>query len=277
MKLSKELARRSTGRTLYILDEPTTGLHFEDTKKLLEVLHELVEQGNTVVVIEHNLDVIKTADHDHRHRPRGRRRRRDDRRDRHARGDRPDAGEPHRPLSRLDPRGAAGGGGVARAIVSAGRRCRRWRRFPCRHWPRPWLAALQRMAPQGMNGRMSEARKGVLAIVAASAIWGVSSLYYKALDQIPPLEMLSHRTVWSMVFFALVLLAQGRAGEVRALLARPRAWRILHATSSRSSPSRSATSRSASASAGCRASPSGSRRPRCSCSRSGSARRRGRR
>ncbi len=63
VKLSKELSRRSTGRTLYILDEPTTGLHFEDTRKLLEVLHELVEQGNTVVVIEHNLDVIKTADH----------------------------------------------------------------------------------------------------------------------------------------------------------------------------------------------------------------------
>ncbi len=62
VKLSKELARRSTGRTLYILDEPTTGLHFEDVKKLLEVLHELVDQGNTVVVIEHNLDVIKTAD-----------------------------------------------------------------------------------------------------------------------------------------------------------------------------------------------------------------------
>ncbi len=62
MKLSKELSRRATGRTLYILDEPTTGLHFEDTRKLLEVLHELVEQGNTVVVIEHNLDVVKTAD-----------------------------------------------------------------------------------------------------------------------------------------------------------------------------------------------------------------------
>ncbi|MGB5559283.1 MAG: excinuclease ABC subunit UvrA [Paracoccaceae bacterium] len=62
VKLSKELARRSTGRTLYILDEPTTGLHFEDVRKLLEVLHELVDQGNTVVVIEHNLDVIKTAD-----------------------------------------------------------------------------------------------------------------------------------------------------------------------------------------------------------------------
>jgi excinuclease ABC subunit A len=63
VKLSKELAKRSTGRTLYILDEPTTGLHFEDVKKLLEVLHELVDAGNTVVVIEHNLDVIKTADH----------------------------------------------------------------------------------------------------------------------------------------------------------------------------------------------------------------------
>ena len=63
VKLSKELAKRSTGRTLYILDEPTTGLHFEDVKKLLEVLHELVEVGNTVVVIEHNLDVVKTADH----------------------------------------------------------------------------------------------------------------------------------------------------------------------------------------------------------------------
>ncbi|HKL70482.1 excinuclease ABC subunit UvrA [Salibaculum sp.] len=63
VKLSKELSKRSTGRTLYILDEPTTGLHFADVKKLLEVLHELVEQGNTVVVIEHNLDVIKTADH----------------------------------------------------------------------------------------------------------------------------------------------------------------------------------------------------------------------
>ena len=62
VKLAKELARRSTGRTLYILDEPTTGLHFHDVAKLLEVLHELVEQGNTVIVIEHNLEVIKTAD-----------------------------------------------------------------------------------------------------------------------------------------------------------------------------------------------------------------------
>ena len=62
VKLSKELSKRATGRTLYILDEPTTGLHFEDVKKLLEVLHELVDNGNSVLVIEHNLDVIKTAD-----------------------------------------------------------------------------------------------------------------------------------------------------------------------------------------------------------------------
>ena len=63
VKLAKELSKRSTGQTLYILDDCTTGLHFEDVRKLLEVLHQLVEQGNSVVVIEHNLDVIKTADH----------------------------------------------------------------------------------------------------------------------------------------------------------------------------------------------------------------------
>jgi excinuclease ABC subunit A len=63
VKLAKELSRKATGKTLYILDEPTTGLHFEDVRKLLEVLQALVDQGNTVIVIEHNLDVIKTADH----------------------------------------------------------------------------------------------------------------------------------------------------------------------------------------------------------------------
>jgi excinuclease ABC subunit A len=62
IKLSKELSKRATGRTLYILDEPTTGLHFEDVRKLLEVLHELADSGNTVLVIEHNLEVVKTAD-----------------------------------------------------------------------------------------------------------------------------------------------------------------------------------------------------------------------
>ena len=63
IKLAKELSRKSTGRTIYILDEPTTGLHFEDINNLLNVLHELVEQGNSIVVIEHNLEVIKTADY----------------------------------------------------------------------------------------------------------------------------------------------------------------------------------------------------------------------
>ena len=63
IKLAKELSKRSTGRTMYILDEPTTGLHQHDIKKLLEILHTFVALGNTVLVIEHNLDVIKTADH----------------------------------------------------------------------------------------------------------------------------------------------------------------------------------------------------------------------
>jgi excinuclease ABC subunit A len=62
VKLSRELSKRDTGRTLYILDEPTTGLHFHDVKQLLDVLHRFCDHGNTVVVIEHNLDVIKTAD-----------------------------------------------------------------------------------------------------------------------------------------------------------------------------------------------------------------------
>jgi excinuclease ABC subunit A len=62
VKLATELSRRATGRTLYLLDEPTTGLHFADVSKLLQVLHRLVDAGNTVLVIEHNLDVIKTAD-----------------------------------------------------------------------------------------------------------------------------------------------------------------------------------------------------------------------
>ena len=63
VKLATELARRDTGKTLYILDEPTTGLHFEDVRVLLDVLNKLVERGNTVIVIEHNLDVVKMADH----------------------------------------------------------------------------------------------------------------------------------------------------------------------------------------------------------------------
>ena len=63
IKLATELSRRSTGKTIYILDEPTTGLHFADVHKLIDILHRLTEGGNTVVVIEHNLDVIKTADY----------------------------------------------------------------------------------------------------------------------------------------------------------------------------------------------------------------------
>ena len=63
VKLSRELSKRSTGKTVYILDEPTTGLHFDDIRKLLTVLNRLVDSGNTVIVIEHNLEVIKTADH----------------------------------------------------------------------------------------------------------------------------------------------------------------------------------------------------------------------
>src|SRR5438445_8521404 len=63
VKLAKELAKRATGRTLYILDEPTTGLHFDDVAKLLHLMHGLVDRGNTVVVIEHNLRVVKTADY----------------------------------------------------------------------------------------------------------------------------------------------------------------------------------------------------------------------
>jgi len=62
VKLANELSKRQTGRTLYLLDEPTTGLHFEDIQKLLDVLHKLVEKGNSVIIIEHNLDVIKTSD-----------------------------------------------------------------------------------------------------------------------------------------------------------------------------------------------------------------------
>ena len=76
MKLARELAKRDTGRTLYILDEPTTGLHFHDIELLLRVLHRLRDHGNTVVVIEHNLDVIKTADWVIDLGPGGRRRRR---------------------------------------------------------------------------------------------------------------------------------------------------------------------------------------------------------
>ena len=98
MKLASELAKRSTGHTIYLLDEPTTGLHFEDIRKLLGVLTRLVDQGNTVLVIEHNLDVIKTADWIIDLGPRGRVRRRHDRGRGPARARREDPGELHRPV-----------------------------------------------------------------------------------------------------------------------------------------------------------------------------------
>ena len=98
MKLASELAKRSTGHTVYILDEPTTGLHFEDIRKLLTVLSRLVDQGNTVIVIEHNLDVIKTADWIIDLGPEGGRRRRHRRRRGHARSGRKGAPQLHRPI-----------------------------------------------------------------------------------------------------------------------------------------------------------------------------------
>ena len=96
VKLALELSKRDTGRTLYILDEPTTGLHFHDIELLLTVLHRLRDHGNTVVVIEHNLDVIKTADWIIDLGPGRRRRRRHDRRRGHARGRRQGRRQPHR-------------------------------------------------------------------------------------------------------------------------------------------------------------------------------------
>ena len=104
VKLASELQKRSNGRTVYVLDEPTTGLHFEDIRKLLLVLQGLVDKGNSVIVIEHNLDVIKSADWIIDMGPEGGFRRRHGRRRGHAGVRRDRAGEPHRPLPRPDPR-----------------------------------------------------------------------------------------------------------------------------------------------------------------------------
>ena len=104
VKLARELSKRGTGRTLYILDEPTTGLHFEDVRKLLDVLGKLVDQGNTVVVIEHNLDVIKIG----------------------------------RPVIDLGPEGGDGGGQRRRAGHARSRSRRRRARTPASSWLKRW-------------------------------------------------------------------------------------------------------------------------------------------
>ena len=140
VKLAKELSRRATGRTLYILDEPTTGLHFEDVRKLLEVLHELVDNGNTVVVIEHNLEVIKTADWIIDHRPRRRRRRRRDHRRRHA-GRRGQGGAvlhraiPEAAVEEVTPPPCPGGGGITHGERHPGRNSRVGHPTRRRHFP----------------------------------------------------------------------------------------------------------------------------------------------
>ena len=126
VKLATELSRRATGRTLYILDEPTTGLSFEDVNALMGVLHRLVDSGNTVLVIEHHMDVIKTADHIIDLGPEGGDAGGEDRRRRHARGDRAIPEEPDRQVPapgawdvrrarQRERREAEGGGGEAEA------------------------------------------------------------------------------------------------------------------------------------------------------------------
>jgi excinuclease ABC subunit A len=142
VKLARELARVQTGRTLYLLDEPTTGLHFNDVRRLLEVLARLVDSGNTVLVIEHNLDVIKTCRLDHRPGARGRRRRRPGHRRRHARGGGRDRGQPHRPVPA--PALAAGPGATRGSTsITASRRVYRGVRAvapPLRRGAKNWRA-----------------------------------------------------------------------------------------------------------------------------------------
>ena len=126
VKLARELAKRATGRTLYILDEPTTGLHFHDIAQLLDVLHRLRDEGNTVVVIEHNLDVIKTADWVIDLGPEGGEGGGEIIATRHARGDRresapPDTGEYLRPLLARAPRLGGRGSRSTRGCRQAAR------------------------------------------------------------------------------------------------------------------------------------------------------------
>ena len=125
VKLASELSKRATGHTLYVLDEPTTGLHFDDVKKLLGVLHRLVDQGNTVLVIEHNLDVVKTRRLDHRPRPRGRGRRRPRRRRGYTREAGDDPRELHGPLPEGPARALTAGRSPDRLCSRAERAFRR--------------------------------------------------------------------------------------------------------------------------------------------------------
>ena len=129
VKLAKELSKRGTGRTLYILDEPTTGLHFEDTRKLLDVLNKLVDQGNTIVVIEHNLDVIKSADY----------------------------------VIDLGPEGGAGGG----RIVAAGHAGRGRARTSSRRPGGSWRTCSRRSSGDRCGPRRSERACGKIATISA--------------------------------------------------------------------------------------------------------------
>ena len=201
VKLALELSKRDTGRTLYILDEPTTGLHFHDIEMLLTVLHRLRDHGNTVVVIEHNLDVIKTADWMIDLGPGRRRGRRQDHRRGTARGDRQDEGELHRPLSaagarraRVAPqsRGAAWrdrGAGAANRGRGQGRPARlRW----CRQTAH---IAIGRPDPQRLDAQ-ADAAMAVHRASISTALPGIAHPHTEAEDRAWIRGVFAHQSVW---------------------------------------------------------------------------------
>ena len=170
VKLSSELSKVATGSTLYILDEPTTGLHFADVQRLLEVLGRLVDVGNTVVVIEHNLDVIKTADWIVDLGPEGGEEGGRAGRGRHARGGGRDGRVLHRPVPARDPRRAAAARGGAR-----------------------------RKARLALRERLAE-----LALVAIAAVWGLTFVMVQdAIEELPPMAFLAYRFVPAGLLVAL--------------------------------------------------------------------------